>query len=73
MFSEHECFCRTRGFNCEQGKTCPFREPARKAPRIPRQHYAPETARPYAVFIFVAIVAVLCAMALVNVATQVTL
>jgi hypothetical protein len=74
------------GRPCRSNPSDPFRDdvemscavspipPAKRpAPRIPRQHYTPPSARPVAVFVFVAIVSVLCAMALVDVAWRISL
>lgn len=48
MFADTECFCRTKGYPCNQGRDCPLspREPAR--PKHPRVVCKPERrANPY--------------------------
>lgn len=59
-----------RTWDVEMSNTVsPIPAPKRPAPRIPRVVCKPERqANPYAVFVFVAIVAVLSAMAIVDVA-----
>lgn len=66
-----ECLCRDTGYVCNEGRECPRRMAQQRPKFIPRSKRS--RIHPVIGFIFIAVVAVLCAMSLVHIATEFSL